>query len=239
MTARALVGNAVAFRADPAVHDARSVGAVHREEGPDAVLIFALAEKMTDAAKVARPFFSDIAHEQDIVASAYLVVLQRAGVGCDYRQAARVVADARRVKAVALAAHLHVRFFREHRVEMRSNDHDRSARPAGAAVEPHCVALRVDLDVLKTGLPQHVAVGGGALGFLERRRGNFGERDDVLHDPVVLAVELRGRRLVCGAGEHPLRHAIARAGDGGERRGGGSDQGKESSHERAFRDFET
>ncbi len=101
------------------------------------------------------------------------------------------VADARRMEPGSFAAHGDVGSFRKNRIEMGCDHHQRAV--AGPAPQAHDVPDLVLLDIFQTMRTQHLEIGGGAALFLERRRRNFGQRDDVRNGSFVLGIERRHR----------------------------------------------
>jgi hypothetical protein len=89
-------------------------------------------------------------------------------IGKQHGKAARVVAHARRIEPSAFAAHLHVRSFREDRIEMRGDDDDRAAGGAGAAAQAHRIAFAVYLHIGKASLGKHLPIGFRPRLLLER-----------------------------------------------------------------------
>src|SRR3546814_8944841 len=104
MAARPFEGHAIAFRADRLVGDARGIVAVEREKSGDTVLVGPLGEQIARAAQVAPALFADGADEEDRAPGSDLCRVERARIGEQGRQSARIVADARCKESGAFAA---------------------------------------------------------------------------------------------------------------------------------------
>ncbi len=112
------------------------------------------------------------------------------------------------MEAIAVAAHLDVGLGGEDRVEMRGKHDELAARCAGAPIQAHHIALGVDLHILQTGLFQPFEIGRSPLGLGEGRGGDFGERDNVVDNPVMLAVQLRYGGVIGRARENIFHGAV-------------------------------
>ena len=178
-------------------------------------------QQVLDAAQVAEAFFADVADEENVAGRCEIpAAVHRADHREQHGQRSRVVADARRGEPRALALDADVRAFRKDGVEMRG---DGDERTAGGPSAPHAhdVAFGVALDVGQTVLPQHLQKCRAAFVFLERRRGNFGERDDVGNHAVVEVFDRLQRCLnprVRGqppdAGGRPFRRGLRQRNQG-------------------------
>ena len=105
--------------------------------------------------------------------------VHRPDPGQQHRQAARVVADARREQLVADPPHFHVGPRREHRVQMRRDANQLAI--ADAAANARDIALRVDLQIRQPMLLRHLLPTPGHARF-SLYEGDFdlGQPDDVL-----------------------------------------------------------
>ncbi len=169
MAAGPLERHAIAQAADAAARDVALLAAVDGDELLDPILVLALAEQELDAAEIALAFLADVADKQHVARRLELRRLHGADDGQHQRDAARVVADARRGEARALALDLDVGAFGKHGVDVRE---DRQHRPAGrsALAHAHGVPFGVDLDIGETRLAQHLDIRLRPRLFLEGRR---------------------------------------------------------------------
>ena len=203
MAARPRKGHLVPFGADAGVGDPPGTAGLQRDEIVDAVLQRALGEKVTRAPQVARSFFPDIAHEDDVGLRGIVRRLHRPDEGEQHGQTARVIPHTRCVEHVAFAPHLHVGARREDGIEMRGDDDQRpAARALAHAVH---IALGIRRQIRQALRPQHFQIGGGTCRFLEGRRLDLGQLDHVGDDPFVVRCQLRLGRGEFGAGEQLLR----------------------------------
>jgi hypothetical protein len=138
--------------------------------------------------------------------------VEGADIGQQHRQRMGVVADARGIQLRPLAAHLHVGAFREHRVQVGGDHHQRRAGRSGAAAQAHDVALGVHLDVAQAGRLQLGQVGLGAHLLLERRGGDLGQLDGLGDDAVVLRLEAEEGGPEAGAGPDRAQRPVGRRG---------------------------
>ena len=95
------------------------------------------------------------------------------------------------IEARAVALDLHVRAFRKHGVQVRGDRDQRAA--AGAFAHAHDVAFGVALDAGEPALRAASRDTPRRAVFLERRRRNLGQRDDLVDQPIVIAID-RGHR---------------------------------------------
>ena len=208
MPARSLEGDAVAPGADRAVGDDIGARSVHRDEGRDPILVAPLAEQIAGPAQVPGPFLADIADEQDVAPGADVGGVERAKIPQQHRQGAGVIADPRRGEPGSLAPDRHIGSFREDGVEVgRQDDHGPAGR-AAPAPKAHHIALGVHLEVRQAVGLQHRQIGVGADFFLERRRRDLGQGDDVADDTVMLGIEGGERGPEAGAGANGLQGSL-------------------------------
>ena len=106
-----------------------------------------VVEQLLHAAQIAEPFLADVGDERDRARRLDVGLLHLADDRDHHREAAAVVADARSLEQVALALHLDVGAFGEHRVEMR-REHEMRMRGRARIVAEH-VADLVDAHVLQ------------------------------------------------------------------------------------------
>ena len=184
-------------------------GAVHRDELVDLPLE-AVEEEALHAAQIAQPFLADIRDERDGAGSFHVAVVQRADHREHDRQAAAIVADARRFEDVALARDLDVGAFREDGVEVRGED---QVGPRGlAGPDADHVAGRVDAYVAQAEFLEQALQLLPADRFLEGRRRNFAEPGLQIQDARLIA--LRGFHR----GAHSWRrYSVRQAFDPGRR----------------------
>jgi len=155
-------------------------------------------EEVADAAEVAEPFLADVADEEDVAAGLDLARVHRIYQRQQGGEPGAVVADARGHQLRALAADGDVRPFGKDGVEVRRDDHDRPG--LGPLAQREHVAFLVDLRV-EPALAEHLGEGLRARLLLERRRGDLGDRDDVLDPLVVIGIEGSDRGAVGWTGD--------------------------------------
>ena len=163
-------------------------GAVHRDEHLDPVFVWSLLKQVPHAAKIARAFFADVSDEKNVAASSE----------SSHRPSRRIIASntAREresspmpgaISRVPSRLHLHV--VPSGNTVSRCAAIAISGPFADAFANSHRIAFRVDFNVGQAMLPEHLQIGAGPIRFLERRRLDFGERDDFTDDPVVVLVD--------------------------------------------------
>src|SRR5260221_8162310 len=217
--------DAVPLAADTGARDAARLVAVDRDHLPDAILVLALRQQVLDAAQVPLAFLADVADKEDVARHRELRRVERPDEREDEREPTRVVADAGRHETCPLTLHLDVGAFGEHGVQVGVDHEHRSARGSGAAANAHDVAFGVHLDVGKPLLPQHLQKRLRAGLLLEGGRRDFGQRDQLAHEAVLVGLDERDRLLELRAIDDATDPGIRRLGhrrrDGhGEKRRG-------------------
>ena len=184
VAAGSVEGDAVALGADAAGDDAVHVRTVHGDEGADPVLVVALLEQMPHAAQVAWPFLADIGDEQEIGAGA----MPAASI-------ARIQASStarERVSSPTPGANSLVPSRRTVTSVPAGNTVSRCAAtqisgplptPGRRPVTLPSASIARSLSPCAAAIDQE---GAGAGFLLERRRGDLGQRDDVVDRPVML-----------------------------------------------------
>ena len=101
------------------------------------------------------------------------------------------------LSAIALPTNFYIGAFGKDRVKVRGHDHDRPA--SGALAQGEDIAFGIDAGI-EPALAKQVGESPRPRLFLERRRRNFGDPDDVGDPLVVPRVERRRRCPIGGAG---------------------------------------
>ncbi len=152
-------------------------------------------DESAHAAEVAFAFFADIGDEENCAARFDSGFMDRARDGDQCGQAGAVVGNSRRVQAFGVAANFHFGAGRKDGVEMRGEHDDffvGDARKLGDDV-----AGFVDRDA-EAAIGEERPHGVSARRFLKWRRGNFGDADLLLVNPVVIARKPGKRRADFG-----------------------------------------
>ncbi len=176
-------GDAVAIAADANVGDASGFARFDRDEIVDAAFECG-AEELFHAAKVAGTLFADVGDEGDGASSGEVGVVHGVDDGEQSGESAAVVADAGTFEDVSGACDVDVSLGREDGVEV-GGEHEMWMR-LGAGTITEDVACVVDADVGEAGFFEEAGKFGGALVFMEGRRGDLAEAD-LLVDEVGLA----------------------------------------------------
>jgi len=212
MTARRVEGDPIALRTDPAGDDPFHVRTVHGDEGADAILVTATLEQVPHAAQVAGAFLAHIGNEQNIRSGLDPRRVHRALPCQQNREAAGVVANARRKEFVAFSAHFHVRPGGKHRIEMRRDADQRTI--ADAAANPGDISLGVGFQIGQPVRPGHVEPRLRTHRFAEGRRFDFGQADDVRHRSIMFGCQRRGGAAERIATIYPLDRRLGVVGHG-------------------------
>ena len=201
MSARPLEGETVAARADPRIDDPPGIGVVDRQEGPDPPGISTLGEQVAHSAQIARAFLAHRADEQQGLTGGDRIGLQQPCPDQQRGKPETVIADTRRHQPLALARHLDRRAFGKDGVEMGRDDEHRPLLAPGSQAED--IALGIDGHIGDPRIAQHLREQRGARGLLERRRGGFGDADEIGDHLIILRIKLcveRGSERAGGAG---------------------------------------
>ena len=183
--ARSLVGHAIAIAAHRSVRDAEA-RAVDRDKHVDRILE-RTAEQRADPAEIAWTFFAHRPDHQQATGERDLVGNNLPSGGQHRRQSAAVVTDAGGRELGALALHLHVGPFGEHRVQVTAQ-HQRRSRAGARDLADH-VAFAIHAQLLNAKGGELVAERGSARGFLKRRRRDLAEGGLLGQRPLVLGLQ--------------------------------------------------
>jgi hypothetical protein len=127
------------------------------------------------AAQVSFAFFADCRDEVDSALGLNASGIQRSRQSDEAYDAARVIADSRRVEPRSVTPHAHIRAFWKNRVEVCRDNHARLRREPGALCDN--IAFFVRSDAQETDFFEAPGDFPSASFFLERRRGYLAYAD--------------------------------------------------------------